>query len=659
MPESRTSSQKRLEAAVAIHAERNAAVTGLDLHARAVILDGQPFGAAGAYEKVAGTIRFAADPAHPLNRAITDIELAPRNSAGRVEFSGDFYLLKPLDMRKGNGRLLLDVPNRGRKVALGIFNSAPRVPDPTAPVDFGNGFLMRHGYTVAWIGWQHDVPRRDGLMALDVPRARGVTGFTRCQLRPNIRVEKLPLADRYHVSHPALDLADPETRVTVREHAAAPAVEVPRSAWRFPDSGHIELKGGFTPGAIYEVVYRSADAPLVGLGFLAVRDTVGWLRWASAARGNPCAEALGRAYVFGLSQSGRFLRHLLHLGLDEDEQRRTVFDAVIPHVAGGRRGEFNLRFGQPSLNAVQAVGSLPPFSDDVQLARIRQRGRAPRVFAINTSAEYWRGDASLVHTDAEGRRDIEPPDFMRTYLLAGTQHTPSVLPPPLEESNTGGRGRHRFNVVDYAPMLRAALVNLDRWVSAGVEPPASAFPRLADGTAVAAESSAPFFARLRGVRFPDRIAQPMRLDFGPDVERGIPAYPPGVGAPYRTFVSATDADGNEIAGIRPPELLAPLATFGGWNPRHPEQGAPGDLMEMMGSTLPFPLTRTARARANDPRPSIAERYPSRAAYLEHVREVTQRLVAARHVLAEDVDAVVERAGQLWDLIQSWGPGNAN
>lgn len=630
-------------------------MTGLNLRTRAVILDGQPFGAAGAYEKVAGTIRFAADPAHPLHRGITDIGLAPRNTAGRVEFSGDFYLLKPLDMRKGNGRLLLDVPNRGRKVALGIFNSTPRVPDPTAPVDFGNGFLMRHGYTVAWVGWQHDVPRRDGLMALDVPRARGVTGFIRCQLRPNTRVETLPLADRYHVPYPALDLADPETRVTVREHAAAAAVEVPRSAWRIPDPGHIKLKGGFTPGAIYDVVYRSADPPLVGLGFLAVRDTAGWLRWAPAASGNPCADGLGRAYLFGLSQSGRFLRHLLHLGLDEDEQGRTVFDAVIPHVAGGRRGEFNLRFGQPSLNAVRAVGSLSPFRDDVQLARIRQRGRTPRVFAINTSAEYWRGDASLIHTDGEGRRDIEPPDFMRTYLFAGAQHTPSELPPPPQEPNTGGRGSHRFNVVDYAPLLRAALFNLDRWVSAGVEPPASAFPRLTDGTAVAAESSASFFASLRGVRFPDRIARPARLDFGPDVERGIPAYPARVGAPYRTYVSATNADGNEIAGIRPPELLAPLATFTGWNPRHPEQGAPGDLMDMMGSTLPFPLTRTERERAGDPRQSIAERYPSRAAYLEQVREATQRLVAVRHVLAEDVDAIVERAGWLWDLVHSWGP----
>jgi len=625
-------------------------VTSLDIQTRAVVLGGQPFGSAGAYEKIAGTIRFAVDPGHPLQQSITDIGLAQRNAAGQVEFSGDFYLLKPVDPRKGNGRLLLDVANRGRKVALSVFNSAVRVPNPATPADFGNGFLMRHGYTVAWVGWQHDVPRRDGLMALDVPSARGVTGFIRCELRPNARVENLPLADRYHIPHPVADLADPEARVTVREHGGVAAVELPRSAWRFPDPGHIEIKSGFTPGAIYDIVYRSSEPPLTGLGLLAVRDTGAWLRWAPAANGNPCAGTIERAYLFGLSQSGRFLRHMLFLGLDEDEQGRMTFDAVIPHVAGGRRGEFNLRLGQPSLNATEAVGSLPPFADPEVLGKLQKRGRTPKVFAINTSAEYWRGDASLVHTDIEGRRDIEPPAFMRNYLFAGTQHTPGTIPPPPADPNTGSRGHHLFNVVDYAPLLRAALVNLDRWVTDGVEPPASAFPRLADGTAVEAESLGAYYRKLPGLRFPERVAHPVRLDFGPDIERGIAAYPPKTGAPYRTYVSAVDADGNDIAGIRPVELLAPIATFTGWNPRHADQGAPGDLMSMMGTTLPFAPTRSAREANGDPRPSIAERYASRKAYLESVREAAQKLVAARHVLAEDVDAIVERAGRCWDLL---------
>jgi hypothetical protein len=336
---------------------------------------------------------------------------------------------------------------------------------------------------------------------------------------------------------------------------------------------------------------------------------------------------------------------------------------VYPFVAGARRGEFNLRFGQPSLNAHQAVGDLFPFTHaeqvdpvtgqrDALLGRLAARGRVPRIFEVNTAAEYWRGDASLVHTDVEGRVDVTPPSGVRVYFFAGTQHVPGTLPPPSADPNTGGRGRHPFNVVDYAPLLRATLANLDGWVSRGAEPPPSTVPRLADGTAVSALSTAPVYQRIPGAAFPDRVSAPTRLDFGPDLARGIPGeLPPKSGAPFPTFVSAVDADGNEVAGIRPVELLAPLGTFTGWNPRHPDQGAPGDLMSMMGSTLPFARTRAEREQRGDPRPAIAERYPSRQAYLGAVRAAAEALVAARHALAEDVDAMVERAGAQWDLFQ--------
>jgi len=646
------------------------AVTGLDITTRETVLAGRAFGSAGAYEKIAGIIHFAVDPSHGLHRAITDLALAQRRPDGRVEFWADFYLLQPADPARSNRRVLLDIPNRGRKVALGTFNSAVRVPDPSAPEDFGNGFLMRHGWTVAWCGWQPDVPRQDGLMALGAPVAKGATGRLRCEWRPNARVDVLPLADRYHIPHPAADLYDPEAALTVREHAGAPAVAVPRSAWRFrrregwsfvPDPSHINLAGGFEPGKIYDLVYRSQDPPVVGLGLLAVRDTAAFLRGGLAQDGNPCAGRIERAYGFGVSQSGRFLRHFLYLGLNEDEAGRQVFDAVIPHVAGARRGEFNMRFGQPSLNAKESVGSVFPFTDDDQadpvtgqrdslLGRLRERRTTPRIFTINTSAEYWRGDASLIHTDVEGHADVAPPADVRIYLFAGTQHTPGALPPPAADPNTGGRGLHPFNVVDYAPLLRAALVNLDRWTTDGVEPPASVFPRLADRTAAAAESISAVFGAIPEMRFPDRIERPMHLDFGASFEQGIVSeLPPKVGAPFATFVSAVDADGNEVAGIRPVELLAPLGTFTGWNPRHPSQGAPGDLMSMMGSTLPFARTAAERAASCDPRPSIAERYPSRADYLRCVREAAEALVAARHALAEDVEAMVERAAQQWDL----------
>jgi len=638
------------------------AAIALDVHHRSLVLDGQPFGEAGAYEKISGTLRFAVDPTHPLHTQITDLGRAPRGAEGRVAFQGDFYLLKPVESARGNRRLLLDVANRGRKLALAMFNSAVRVPDATTAEDFGNGFLMRHGWTVAWIGWQHDVPRQDGMMALDVPRAQGISGLVRCEFRPNLPADTLPLADRYHIPNPAAELDDPAARLTVREHNGASPTAVPRAAWRFPDPFHIHLEGGFRVGRIYDLIYRAVDPPVVGLGFLAVRDTAAFLRWGDAGQGNPCAGALERAYVFGMSQSGRFLRHLLYLGLDETEDGRLAFDAVVPHVAGARRGEFNLRFGQPSLNAVESLGSLFPFTDEVArdpvtgerdglLARLAARGRAPKIVTINTSAEYWRGDGSLVHTNVEGTRDVEPAAGGRIYFFAGTQHTPGALPPPEADVNTGGRGAHPFNVVDYAPLLRAALVNLDRWVSDGVEPPPSAVPRLADGTAVTAESTRARFAAIPGVRVPDRFARPARLDFGPETARGITSeLPPKVGAQFPSYVSAVDSDGNEVAGVRPIEVAAPLATFTGWNPRHPEQGAPGDLMQMMGSTLAFAPTREAREQRGDPRPSIAERYASREAYLAAVRAAAEALVAARHALAEDVEGMVERGGRRWDWV---------
>ena len=639
------------------------AVVRLEVTRREPVLGSAAFKAAGgagsAYEKVEGVLHLTADPAAKANEAIADLGLAPRNARGLVEYSADFYLLRPLDAARR--RLLLDVPNRGRKIALGMFNSTPRSNDPTSREDFGNGFLMRHGYTVAWVGWQPDVPRRDGMMAMTVPRVAGVSERVRCEFRPNTHVDALPLADRYHIPHPVARRDDPEAELWVREHGDAPAVTLPRSAWRFPDDSTIALDGGFRPGSIYDCYYRTQDPPVVGLGFTAVRDTASFLRWGASAAGNPCAGGIDRSYVFGVSQSGRFLRHLLYLGLDEDEAGHFVWDAVIPHVAGARRGEFNCRFGQPSLNAVHAVGSLFPFTDGDQddpltgqrgalLHRLASRARPPRIFTINTAAEYWRGDGSLVHTDVAGTRDVTPPPYVRQYLFAGTQHTPGALPPPAADPNTGGRGHHTFSVVDYSPLLRAALVNLDRWVGEGVEPPPSSVPRLSDGTAVAAETTRAVYTAIPGARFPDRVSCPPRLDFGHEVERGIVSFPPKIGAPFVTFVSAVDADGNDRAGVRPAELRTPLATFTGWNPRHPEQGAPGDLMSMMGSTLPFARTAAQREGTGDLRLSIEERYAGREDYLARVRREAEAMVAARELLSEDVDAVVERAGALWDFI---------
>src|SRR5262245_5238218 len=415
------------------------AVVSLEISKREPVLDRAPFGEAGAYEKLAGVIRFAVDPAHPTHRVIADLDLAPRNARGLVESWADFYLLRPVN--GGSRRLLLDIPNRGRKMALGLFNGVVRSNDPTTREDFGNGFLLRHGWTIAWVGWQTDVPRQDGMMALTAPRAPGVSGRVRCEFHPNAPAASLPLADRYHIPYPVARLDDPAAELTVRAHGGAPAVPVARSAWRFAravnaeavaDASHVWLAGGFEPGKIYDCYYEATDPPVVGLGFTAVRDTASFLRFGSAASGNPCAGALARSHVFGISQSGRFLRHLLYLGLVEDEEGRPVFDGAMPHVAGARRGEFNLRFGQASLNAQHGVGDLFPFTDAEQedpltgrrgalLGRLLDSGRGPKVITTNTAAEYWRGDASLVHTDVAGEGGVAVPAGVRVYLLAGAQ----------------------------------------------------------------------------------------------------------------------------------------------------------------------------------------------------------------------------------------------
>lgn len=660
------------------------AVAKLEITERGPLLGGKRFGSTGAYEMLRGRIIFGADPAHPQNRGITDIDKAPRTAAGQVEWWSDFCLLQPADAARGNRRLFFEVVNRGRIRAFAFLDSAlSGTSHLTRPEDVGAGFLLQQGYTVIWCGWQWDVVRGDGLLGMEAPQAlegdTPVRGKVLCQWWPNADTQTLLLADRVHHPYPTADLADPEAVLTVRTHENGPRQVIPREHWQFArldgskpvaDPNHIYLASGFQAGKVYECVYRTQRAPVVGLGLLAVRDTVSFAKYGSAAQGNPAAGRIDSAYGFGASQSGRFLRHFLYLNLNTDEAGRLVFDGVIPHIAGARRGEFNLRFGQPSANTLQGPNNMFPFTDAEQtdplsgqtdglLRRISREGRLPKVFHIDSSAEYWRGDAALKHLSLDGMRDADVPAAVRIYLFAGTQHTPGVLPLK-DTASDGARGQHPLNSVDYAPLLRAALVNLDRWVSAGEPPPPSRYPRLSDGTAVPPQSLAPVFKAIPGAAFPTQPFQPYRLDFGPEWSKGIAAWlPPKVGAAYPMFVPAVDQEGNEIAGIRLPDLTVPLATYAGWNPRHPSQGAPEQSVRMHGSTLPFPATPAERQRTADPRPSIAERYASKEAFLEMVRKAAAALVAERYLLAADVEGIVERAAWRYDLFTGKGRASSS
>jgi Alpha/beta hydrolase domain len=391
--------------------------------------------------------------------------------------------------------------------------------------------------------------------------------------------------------------------------------------------------------------------------------TVAFLRHGGAEDGNPCAGAIERAYAFGASQSGRFLRQFLYLGLNEDEQERMVFDGLLVHIAGGKRGgDFNQRFGQPSASLHPTMSNAFPFNDTVStdpvtglsdglLERLSARRRVPKIFFTNSSTEYWRGDASLIHTDAEGMRDVSLATSVRLYHFAGTQHSAGAL--PLTDTNPvdGARGQQALNSIDYNPLLRAALVRMDQWVSGKKEPPLSRYPRLSDGTAVTPEQLKETFTAIPGVGFPAHPPQVVRLDFGPDAARGVAGtLPPVEGKPYPHFVPSVDQDGNEVTGIRLPDLTVPLATYTGWNLRHPQMGSPDSLMSLMGSTIPFPATSTERVGRGDPRRSIAELYPSRARYLEQVRQAAQRLVDEGYLVADDVELVIGQASRRYDLL---------
>ena len=654
-------------------------VTRLEISSKRPFADGQSFGDVGSYTQIDGTAYFAVDPLHPANETIADIGLAPRNERGLVEFSADIRILRPADPAKGNGRLLLDVLNRGKALALRNINSAPDIA-PDVPLDPGNGFLMRQGYTVVWCGWQHDVPDAPGLLRIYAPEAvedgKPISGRIVVTFQPNAVVESQYLSDRMHRAYPSDKLEDWESVMTVQDDEDAREQVIPRKQWwfarleegrRIPDPCYVHLEGGFQPGKVYQAIYTTTGAPVVGLGLAATRDIASHLRFEGASGGAGTGE-LEHAYAFGVSQSGRFLRSFLYHGLNRDEAGRGVFDGFMPHVAGGKRGEFNQRFAQPSSQATRSVNSLFPFADSPQndpdtgltdglLSRLASQGELPKVMYTYSSSEYWAGHGSLVHTDVEGRQDIGLPEAVRVYAFAGTQHALGGLPLTDTDAVDGYRGAHTFNCIEYRGLLRAALLNLDLWVTEGQAPPPSQYPRIADGTGVPPTVAGSGLEVVPGVKLPKPLRKFTRLDFGPDP--GAPTIVPAtVGRDYPCLVSQVDADGNEVAGIRLPLVSVPLATHLGWNRRHADIGGEGQTLStggssggtLRGSSIPFAATRSEREAAGDPRPSIEERYPSRQEFLSRIEEAARQLVADGYLLEEDVGRLVENAAEHYEAM---------
>ena len=649
---------------VLVSSVTEAHVVRLRIERREVILDGRAFGAAGPYEKLVGKVEFGLDPSLPRNGEIVDLKLAPRNARGEVEASADFYMLKPVDPRRGNGRLFYEVGNRGGKSLLQTFQKAAGSPDPTKEAEFGDGALMRQGFTLLWMGWQWDVPERPGTMRMEMPIAtengRRITGIVRGNFILNERAATASVADRAHKAYPAIDPDSAENIMTVRDDPTARGQIVPRTRWHFVDGGTVSLDGGFEPGRIYDVIYRSADPRVVGIGLSGTRDLISFLKYDTTAE-NPMP-GIRYAIGWGVSQSGRFLRHFLYQGFNEDEQGRKVFDGVFDQVGGAGRGSFNHRFGQASRDALQYFNilfpvDLFPFTDgpstdpesgvvDSLLARAERTGTAPKLVHLLTNSEYFNRAGSLVHTDATGTKDAELPANTRVYMIASAPHGPGPFPPT---SNVGGgmTGRAVLNPLNYSPAVRALFRALDRWVVDDVAPPPSAYPRLSDGTLTSPSKAG--WPAVPGYQLPQQPLRAFHLNFGADWAKGIVSVePPEVGKPFVVSVPAVDADGNVRAGIRLPDIAVPLATQAGWNYRDPSIGAPDRLAGEIGSYIPFARTKSERDRTGDPRLSIEERYRDRDEYVGKFAASALDLVDRGYLLPEDVADLLKHAVEHYD-----------
>ena len=627
-----------------------AQVARFEMEAPTPAYGGTSFGAAGAYELVRGRATVALDPADPRNAVIADIGVAPRNAAGRVEAVADVLILRPTDPARANGTLLVEPPNRGRQIIGQLLNDAPGASNGryASAADAGNGWMFRQGYTLAWIGWQGDPTPGPG-MRVRVPRVPGVTGAVRDEFVFDNRTNPANGQLTYEPADPA------SLRVTVRARTEDARATPPGLAIAFtaPDRISITRPEGFDAGAIYEVTYTARDPGVMGMGFAAFRDVSAALRHGEAP-GNPQAgRASARAVTLGVSQSGRFLRDAVYLGFNEDTQGRQVFEGMVPHIPGARRTDMNARWAQPGRNPSDHTDRLYPadqfpftYADttdplsgatDGLLRRCTERRNCPRVMQTDSEFEYWGARGSLTVTDAAGRH-VALPGNVRAYMFTGHPHyatadawaAPSpVCAMPMNPLQAG------------APM-RALMVAMEGWIRDGTEPPASRTPSVAEGTLRASgnlarrgEGAANFaFPAIPGMVAPDSITPAYRLDLSAMPPRAIGAWP--------VLVPVVDADGNAVAGIRLPVIAAPRATYTGYNPRAAGFGA-GALCTNQVAALAFAATRAEREARQDPRPSIAERWPDNAAYVAAVRASAERLVAERLLLAEDAAAMAAAA----------------
>ena len=657
--------------ALASTVSAQARITRVEIARAEPAFGGTAFGDVGGYELLIGTAYGEVDPADPHNSIIQDIALASRNAHGKVAYSMDVIILKPRDMARGNGTLLYDVVNRGRRVALNMFNFGATGRNDTAAA--GDGFLQRHGFTLVWSGWQGDL--LPGMIRLNAPVAHAadggaITGPVRKEFELFEPASTLGLGDTdlgrgLPYESAATDNAGDVLTIQVRQ--SDPPQTVPNSDWALadcsrkpfpgiPSTAHVCLKGGFDTDHIYQLIYTAKDPKVLGVGLAATRDLVSFLHHAErddAGKANPLEGGVRWTLAHGTSQSGRYLRSFLHLGFNQDESGKKVFDGMNVHVASARNG-LNERFGQPGTDSLQHEDHLAPMQDapftwgvrhdpvagitDGILARCQATQTCPEIFHTLSSNEYWNQRAALDTTDG-ANADVEIPPNVHVYHFASTQHGVGL---------PAGLCQQPGNPNRYTEALRALLVRLQEAVGQGRQPPASRYPRIADGTLVPPDRAATGFPDIPGLTYTGLVNN-LPLEnrgprFDPDLESGIldePPVPRGA-PPYVVRVPKVDTDGNEIDGVRSLLLQAPLGTYTGWNWRR-AGFAEGELCYLVGSFVPFARTRAQREAAHDPRLSLQERYGSHAGYVAAVEKAAAEQVAAGFLLQEDAQRLIEQA----------------
>ncbi len=614
---------------------------------------GRSFGTVGRYEQVRGSIVGWVDPGDPRNAPIADLTNAPRNGRGFVEYEVDFTLLRPVDPSRGNHRLVYEPTNRGNVVSLFFLNGAPPLNDPSEALDAGNGFLMREGYSVLSVGWDPTVSG-DDLLEATYPVAvnsdgTGIVGPALEQITSDDETE----VERHPLTYAAATLDRSQATLTYRLHYDDPPQVVPASQWSYDDAGtsvHLLPEGTtFQKSALYELTYQAKNPIVVGVSFAVIRDVAAFVRDATTdqmGNRNPLYGQAQQIHAFCYSQPCRFLHDFIRMGFNEVAPGKPAIDGIESLVGGASGGFFNYRFAQPGRSMRQHIGRWYPerqfpFANQVTTdpvtgrtdgvhRKCRSSETCPKVFEINSETEYWNKAASLLTTDTQGDDlDLAATPNVRYYLLSSLSHAPQKGQGPCREDQ---------NPLLPDPVARALLVALDDWVVDGTEPPANRVPRRRDGTLVPAlPQPGVGFPEIPDVTYTGRTTTGDVLDFGSQFSQGIlttlpPAITPGA---YPVFVPATDADGNDVAGIRLPEIAAPLATYSGWNVRSAGH-AEDDMCNVSGQRIAFPANEADRQRSGDPRASIEERYPSRLHYVIEVGLAAAKLADERLLLPEDV-----------------------